>query len=97
MRPLLPGEVRAAACVLLAARPGQRPGLLARMLAEAETADAYRQETGRLHPLWGNGSLGAVARARERAREPALEDADYAACLALIFDSLAARAQPRRR
>ncbi|HHL22098.1 MAG TPA: hypothetical protein ENJ52_11310 [Aliiroseovarius sp.] len=96
MRRVLPGDVTAAACVLLAQAAEARPRTLARMLAEAETADAYRLETGRLHPLWGNGSLRAAALTRPRADEPYWDDPDYAACMALVFKALVARAAPLR-
>lgn len=94
MRRVLPGDVSAAACVLLALAPEARPRVLARLLAEAETADAYRLETGRLHPLWGNGSLRAAALTRPRAAEPYWDDPEYAACMALVFEALVARAAP---
>ena len=91
MRPVGHGDVSAAACALLAAPRAARPALLARLLAQAETADAYRRELGRLHPLWGNGSLMGAARGQRRAREPFLDDPDYAACMVLVFEALVAR------
>ena len=93
MRPVGHGDVSAAACVLLRAAHADRPRLLGRMLAEAETADAYRREVGRLHPLWGNGSLMGAALGRPRAPEPFLDDPDYAACMALVFEALVQRHQ----
>ena len=96
MRPVGHGDVAAAACVLLHAPPEARAGLLARLLAEAETADAYRRELGRLHPLWGNGSLMGAAMGHPRAREPFLDEPDYAACMALVFEALVARGDARR-
>lgn len=91
MRPVMHGDVAAAGCALLRVAPEARPGLMSRMLSEAEAADQYRQKTGRVHPLWGNGSLMAVAMARPRAREPFLDNPDYCACMALVFDVLLAR------
>ena len=79
------------ACALLRVAPDARTGLLGRILAEAETADAYRRETGRLHPLWGNGSLMGAALGHARAREPSLDSPDYAACMVLVFEALVAR------
>ena len=93
MRPVGHGDVSAAACVLLKAEREQRPRLLGRMLAEAETADAYRRELGRLHPLWGNGSLMGAALRHKRAPEPFLDDPDYASCMAMVFDALVQRHQ----
>ena len=92
MRRVLHGDVTAAARALLAAPPAGRAGLLARLLAEAEAADAYRLATGRAHPRWGTGSLMSAALARPVAREPFLDDPDYAACLIQVFAALVARA-----
>jgi hypothetical protein len=92
MRPVLLGDATMAGLALLAAPPGARASLLARMLDEAECADRYRRQTGRAHPVWGGGSLMASAMSRPRAREPYLDDPDYAACLAMVFEALAARA-----
>lgn len=61
MRPILPGCLDRAVAALLAARPGARPALAARIVAEARAADAWRRRMGRAHPLWGDGSLMAAA------------------------------------
>lgn len=92
MRPVLHGDVTMAALALLAVPPDARAALLARILDEAERADRFRRQTGRAHPLWGGGSLMAAAMTRPRAREPYLDDPGYAACLAMLFDALGARA-----
>ncbi len=94
MRPLRHADLSAAGCALLRAAPADRPALLTRLLSEADAADAYRRRTGRLHPLWGNGALATPAMARPRAREPFLDDPDYAACLALICRAMIDRAGP---
>jgi len=93
MRRVLHGDVVAAARVLLATAPERRPGLLGRMLREADAADAHRRATGRAHPVWGTGSLMSAALARTRAPEPYLDDPDYAGCMAQVFEALVARAQ----
>ncbi|RME16879.1 MAG: hypothetical protein D6801_04575 [Alphaproteobacteria bacterium] len=93
MRPVLHGDATTAALVLLAAPPALRPGILRRMLREADAADAWRARTGRAHPLWGTGTLMSAAMRRPRAREPYLDDRDYAACLAMVFEALVARAE----
>ncbi|GGD40686.1 DUF7742 family protein [Sinisalibacter lacisalsi] len=92
MRRVLHGDVSAAARVLLAAPVADRAALVARMLREAEAADRYRLATGRAHPLWGSGSLMSAALARPRAHEPYLDEPDYAACMAMVFEALVARA-----
>lgn len=95
MRPVGHGDVTAAACALLRVPAEKRAHLLARLLAEAETADAYRRETGRLHPLWGNGSLMGAAMGHARAREPFLDEPEYAACMAMVFEALVVRGDRR--
>jgi hypothetical protein len=91
MRPVMHGDVVAAGCALLAVPEADRARLLARMLGEAEAADRHRRATGRAHPVWGTGSLMSAAMGRARRAEPFLDDRDYAACLALVFEVLARR------
>ncbi len=92
MRRVLPGDVSAAACVLLALPQAQRKAVMALMVGEADAADAYRQRTGQLHPHWGDGSLMSAALARSHVREPFLDDPDYAACMLLVFRAFLDRA-----
>jgi len=92
MRRVLYGDVRAAARALLAVPREARAALLTRLFAEAEAADAHRLATGRAHPRYGTGSLMSAALAHDVAREPYLDDATYAACLAEVFEALVARA-----
>lgn len=65
------------------------------MLTWADEAETFRRETGRAHPRWGGGSLMAVALIQPRAAEPFLDDPDYAACLAMVFEAFVARAGRR--
>lgn len=88
MRPVLHGDVSAAARVLLNAPPDQRERLCRRMIAEAETADGHVSKTGRLHPLFGNGSLMAAARNRRLAAEPAFDDLQYCRCFETVLRHL---------
>lgn len=92
MRRVLYGDVTAAARALLAAPAGGRDRLLTRLMAEADAAEAHRRATGRVHPLWGTGSLMSAALAHAVAPEPRLDDPDYAACMALVFEALVVRA-----
>lgn len=89
MRPLLHGDVSAAARALLAAPPPERTRLCVRMIYEAELADNHRARTGRLHPVYGNGSLMAVARNRVLADEPGFDDLQYCQCFSLVLHHLA--------
>ncbi len=65
------------------------------MVAEAELADRHVQRTGRLHPLYGNGSLMTAARTRELADEPGFDDPDYCRCFEVVLRQLI-RFQTRR-
>ena len=96
MRPLTHGDLTAAGCALLSVAPAARSELLTRLISEADAADAHRLRTGKIHPRWGNGALMGPAMARPRAREPFLDDADYAACLAMICQAMVARAEGGR-
>ncbi|WP_267139209.1 DUF7742 family protein [Anianabacter salinae] len=85
------GDVVAAARVLKGVPGSLRAALLVRLLRQTEAADRFRRAQGRLHPLWGDGSLMAAALARRPGPEPHLDDADYCDCLALVFTALARR------
>ncbi|NBB98091.1 MAG: hypothetical protein GVY34_07960 [Alphaproteobacteria bacterium] len=61
MRPVTPGDILAAARVLLAQPGAEWDGVLAEMLDAATRADRFRLRHGRAHPLHGNGTLMSVA------------------------------------
>ncbi|PWE30658.1 hypothetical protein DDZ14_14590 [Maritimibacter sp. 55A14] len=96
MRPVLHGDVVTAARALLAAPPLLRGMLAERLVAEACWADIWRKRLRRAHPTWGDGTLEAAARRRALAREPFLNDADYCACMMLVFEALLARRRAGR-
>ncbi|MCC6304093.1 MAG: hypothetical protein IT545_02730 [Rhodobacteraceae bacterium] len=91
MRPVLHGDVVAAARALRLAPLGARAALIGRLIAEADLADRWRRRTGRAHPRAGNGSLMAAAAAWPQAPEPFLSDADYLDCLRIVIEALIAR------
>ncbi len=88
MRPVLHGDLSSAARALLAAPHPSRTRLCVQMIAEAELADAHVQKTGRLHPLYGNGSLMATARTRVLADEPGFDDVQYCQCFEMVLRQL---------
>jgi serine O-acetyltransferase len=88
MRPILIGDVIAAARVLLARQEADWPECIARMLKQAVLAERYRDRFGRLHPLWGDGSLMAVAGTQVRAREPFLSDLRYRRALQCVLSAI---------
>lgn len=88
MRPVLHGDVVAAAMALLQLPTERREAAFEAMLQKARAADAYRKRFGRGHPKWGNGSLMAVALPKVVGPEPFLDNPDYCRCMALVFDRL---------
>lgn len=91
MRPILPGDLNAAARALLAVPADARPVLARRLLAQADAADRYRVRHRRAHPLWGNGSLQSAALGRQALAERRLDDADYVDCLIVMLEALRER------
>lgn len=91
MRPVLHGDVSSAARVLLRAPEAQRRDLCERMIREAEAADDHVRRFGKLHPLFGNGSLMSAARKRVLATEPGFDDLSYCACFELVLRCLISR------
>jgi hypothetical protein len=99
MRPVLHGDVANAARALLHVPRGARRELCTRMIREAEAADIHARRVGRLHPLWGNGSLMSAARKRVLADEPGFDDLEYCGCFEMVLRALINRklSQTRRR
>ncbi|MEX0287434.1 MAG: hypothetical protein AB3N23_22740 [Paracoccaceae bacterium] len=91
MRPVLHGDVSAAARVLLRVPHAAREALCRQMLDEAQLADDYAQKHGRTHPRYGNGSLMGAARKRALAPEPSFDNRDYCRCMALVLLIVATR------
>lgn len=90
MRPVMHGDLTAAARYLWALPVPARVASCHALLAQADAADRYRKRFGRAHTLWGNGTLMAAARQHALPREPRLNDPDYAACLVLVLTLLSA-------
>ena len=96
MRPVLHGDVTAAARALLMVPVAARETLCQRMIEEADFADRYAKRLGHPHRVWGNGTLMAAARARPLAEEPALGEESYCRCLEMVFHTLLAWRAARR-
>jgi len=88
MRPVMHGDLVAAARVLFGMAEDRRAAAIAGMLRQAEWADAYRRKSGQVHPVWGDGSLMSVALNRRPGPEPALSDRGFCGCLAEVLDAL---------
>jgi len=88
MRPVLHGDVVAVARVLYGQPLVERALVLKRLIRTADWADGFRRATGRMHPVWGDGSLMTVALAAKPPPEPRLDDVDYCGCMAMVFEAL---------
>lgn len=88
MRPVLHGDVSNAARALLNVPGVLRRELCEKMIREAEAADIFARREGRLHPLWGNGSLMSAARKRVLADEPGFDNPVYCRCFEMVLQGL---------
>lgn len=94
MRRVLHCDLTAAARGLLRVPPVARAAVLRAWLAQAQAADRHVRRLRRLHPAWGDGTLAGRVRQHALPPEPALNDPEYLACLALVLEVL--RAKSRR-
>lgn len=88
MRPVLHGDVSNAARALLRVPEGAREFWCQRLIAQAELADRHVRQTGRAHPLWGNGSLMSAARKWPLADEPGFDDLGFCRCFEIVLQTL---------
>ncbi|AZV78552.1 hypothetical protein EBB79_12145 [Parasedimentitalea marina] len=88
MRPVLHEDVTSAARALLLVRADRRQALCKRFVAQADMAEAYVQQTGRLHADYGNGTLMAAARSYPLADEPTFDDLEYCHCVVTVLMAL---------
>lgn len=91
MRRVYHGDVSSAARALLALPSTLRSHACQRMLDHAEMAARHVRETGKTHPIWGDGSLMSVARKSRLPKEPSFDDADYCQCFEMVLRSLVER------
>ena len=70
MRSVHYSDVSAAARALLRLPEEAREAQCAQMMTQADWADRFVGRLGKLHPLWGNGTLGDVACSKGLAAEP---------------------------
>lgn len=94
MRPVLPGDVSAAARAVLAVPDPLRRDLALRLVDEASAADRYCKEHRKAHPRWGNGTLLSAAHRHEMRREAGYGDPEFLECQLRVFEALLARSQP---
>jgi hypothetical protein len=90
MRPVDQGDIAAAARAVMHLAATERMTRLERLFAVAHAADIYRKRTGRVHRLWGNGTLYAAAFAGCQALPPRsdLSDPGFVLALGDVLDAL---------
>ncbi|MDN5786012.1 hypothetical protein [Pseudorhodobacter sp.] len=91
MRPILMGDIVAAARALREARDDDWPQHMTEMLYRAQIADKVVKRTGQPHRLWGNGCLMAAAFPTPKKPEPFLDDITYLVALRTVVDGLLQR------
>lgn len=91
MRPVLYCDVSAAARVLMRVPQAHREERCAGMIERAQVADRFVKRLGRIHPVWGNGTLLAVARRHPIGPEPSFDDAAFCDCFEMVLKQLRLR------
>jgi hypothetical protein len=102
MRRLVLQDVISLARALLAAPEADRIALGQSLLMHADVADRFRKRLARRHPLWGDGTLEAAARASGLAPVSDLGDPAFRAAFGLALraidqDKLRRAARGQRR
>ncbi|KIN60757.1 hypothetical protein Z945_1736 [Sulfitobacter noctilucae] len=92
MRRVYYSDVSGAARVLLKVPRESRSALCAQMFAEAETADRFLRKLGKLHPVYGNGTLRGAAFRHVPEPEPSFDNPDYRACFMEVLQRLEQKA-----
>jgi hypothetical protein len=90
-RPVTPGDILAAARVLIAVEDRLWPVKMAQMLTRAEAAERYRRRVCCAHPRFGNGTLMAVA--HPQAPTPEAGDRRFLAAMGAVIAAVLARSE----
>jgi hypothetical protein len=98
MRPILHGDVNAAARCLALLDARAQSSAIAEMLYRAHCADRFRKRTGLSHPAWGNGSLVMAAGTGWTEPRRAVTETEYLRALSVVaLGILDWRRNPARR
>ncbi|PLS22194.1 DUF7742 family protein [Neptunicoccus cionae] len=90
MRAVLHQDIVALACRLRFLPAAVRKLAAGQIVAWTAYADCYRLQTGRAHPLFGNGTLQSFCQSLPKAQEGRLDDPDYADCLIRALNAVRA-------
>ncbi|WP_282157775.1 hypothetical protein [Shimia thalassica] len=58
------------------------------MIEQSHAAHRFFKRFGRAHPLWGDGSLMALAHRHQMRPEPGFANSEYCTCVELVLSEL---------
>lgn len=90
MRAVLHQDIVALARCLLVLPTSERGRAARHMVALTSRADCFRMQEGRVHPLYGNGTLSSCCQSAPKAAERRLDDPDYGECLIRALEAVLA-------
>lgn len=93
MRPVLLNDVTTTARALLSVRECAREAVCERIFRFAERGDHYTRNKGKVHRLWGDGTLLSAARQWPVAPEPTFDNDSYCQCIEMVLHQLRKRRQ----
>ena len=88
MQPVQLADIEMAARVLLALPEAARPTMAAVLCRQASLAGVHKAETGKVHSLYGNGTLMSAASRYAATGRPVFCTRDYLACLGDVITAL---------
>ena len=90
MRAVLHQDVVALARCLLLLAPADRRNFADLQIALSDQADVYRNESGRAHQFFGNGTLMSCCKGHRQDAERRVDDPDYADCMIKALEAIVA-------
>lgn len=93
MRSVNTGEIVLLARVLMTIAPPERLAAGTRILAEVEAASRHLQQTGRMRPFFGDGSLMSRCLSLAPPAEPSALDEDFLGALIAACHALRSHSQ----
>lgn len=90
MRPILAGDVFAAARAVQDLPEPEQARWVHQLLEQADWADKYRKRTAKHHPRWGNGSVMGVIGCRDAPKgSPRFADPEFCTAARIVLQELA--------
>lgn len=90
MRAVLHQDVVALARCLLPLAPEDRRTFADLQITLSDQADTYRNDFGRAHPFFGNGTLMSCCNGQRQDAERRIDNLDYADCMIKALEAIVA-------